>query len=357
MRKLLLLFIALLTGVSGAWATIYQVSLGSQVTDLATLSDANYYVLFNTGSSKYNYYDGTQSQMSEKSNIDYSSVVRIDYNSSTGIIKIKQECTRSYYQALSTEGTRLSLGATAAEYTFANDGCEANCFRFANSGRYLNNRTGGYSAGWNTGYNGGYSQWKIFQVSLSVTEDNPTDLSFYLRNTAGGYVSTSSTYDAIKFKVAQGTGDNAAYYTIYDCTAGKYVNFTGTGNGTTNVLTNVDAISESSYWTITKQTASNYSGYNTLTPKGGSGVSWNFFGGNKVGSVIGLWTSSENGYWKFEAEEPDFGDYAYNKLRLKGFCNFKNKNRKEINDIKNLDSYIKNYCAYGSKWFLLKKMQ
>ena len=52
-----------------------------------------------------------------------------------------------------------------------------------------------------------------------------------------------------------------------------------------------------------------------------------------------------------------FGDVAYNKIRLKGFCNKKNKNFKNINDINTLDNYINEYCAYGCKWFLLKKMQ
>lgn len=52
-----------------------------------------------------------------------------------------------------------------------------------------------------------------------------------------------------------------------------------------------------------------------------------------------------------------FGDYAYNKLRLKGFCNKKNKLYKKINDIETLEEYISNYCAYGCKWFLLKKEQ
>lgn len=51
------------------------------------------------------------------------------------------------------------------------------------------------------------------------------------------------------------------------------------------------------------------------------------------------------------------GDIAYNKIRLKGFCDKKNKNLKEINNIKNLDKYLNDYCAYGCKWFLLKKMQ
>lgn len=52
-----------------------------------------------------------------------------------------------------------------------------------------------------------------------------------------------------------------------------------------------------------------------------------------------------------------FGDVAYNKVRLKGFCNKKNKNYKKINDIETIDDYIKEFCAYGCKWFLLKKMQ
>ena len=51
-----------------------------------------------------------------------------------------------------------------------------------------------------------------------------------------------------------------------------------------------------------------------------------------------------------------FGDYAYDKLRLKGFYESNNKNVTKINDIKLLDEYIKNYCAYGAKWFLLKKI-
>ena len=49
-----------------------------------------------------------------------------------------------------------------------------------------------------------------------------------------------------------------------------------------------------------------------------------------------------------------FGDYAYDKVRLKGFYDLNNKKAK-INDIKNLDDYIKNYCSYGAKIFLLKK--
>ena len=50
-----------------------------------------------------------------------------------------------------------------------------------------------------------------------------------------------------------------------------------------------------------------------------------------------------------------FGDYAYEKVRLKGYYDSKNKKAKKINDIKYLDNYIKEYCSYGAKTFLLKK--
>ena len=51
------------------------------------------------------------------------------------------------------------------------------------------------------------------------------------------------------------------------------------------------------------------------------------------------------------------GDWAYNKLRLKGFNDSNNPKCSKINDIKNLDKYIKNNCAYGCKWFKLKKIK
>ena len=48
------------------------------------------------------------------------------------------------------------------------------------------------------------------------------------------------------------------------------------------------------------------------------------------------------------------GDYAYNKLRLKGFCEKNNKRFNKINDIKNKDNYLSKECAYKCKYFLLK---
>lgn len=50
------------------------------------------------------------------------------------------------------------------------------------------------------------------------------------------------------------------------------------------------------------------------------------------------------------------GDYAYGKVRLKGFNDKSNKHFKPINDIKNVDNYINNYCAYGCKYFILQKV-
>ena len=52
-----------------------------------------------------------------------------------------------------------------------------------------------------------------------------------------------------------------------------------------------------------------------------------------------------------------FGDYIDGKVRLKGFCDKNNKRCKEINDIKGLDKYKKNFCTPGVKTILLKKIK
>ncbi len=49
------------------------------------------------------------------------------------------------------------------------------------------------------------------------------------------------------------------------------------------------------------------------------------------------------------------GDWAYGKLRLKGFCNKGNKIYKPFNDKQLIDKYINEKCAYGCKWFVLEK--
>lgn len=51
------------------------------------------------------------------------------------------------------------------------------------------------------------------------------------------------------------------------------------------------------------------------------------------------------------------GDYSYGKLRLKGFCDEKNKKINKINSFKGIDEYIKKYCAYNCKYFILKKIK
>lgn len=50
------------------------------------------------------------------------------------------------------------------------------------------------------------------------------------------------------------------------------------------------------------------------------------------------------------------GDYSYDKLRLKGFYNKNNKNVKEINNYEKIKEYIKEYCSYGCRYFILKKV-
>ena len=50
------------------------------------------------------------------------------------------------------------------------------------------------------------------------------------------------------------------------------------------------------------------------------------------------------------------GDYEYSKLRLKGFYEDNNKKCKKYNKISNKDEYIKKYCAYNCKYFVLKKI-
>ncbi len=50
------------------------------------------------------------------------------------------------------------------------------------------------------------------------------------------------------------------------------------------------------------------------------------------------------------------GDYAYGKVRLKGFNERNNKHYKAINDYAKINDYIKNNCAYDCRYFILKKL-
>ena len=51
-----------------------------------------------------------------------------------------------------------------------------------------------------------------------------------------------------------------------------------------------------------------------------------------------------------------FGDFVGDKVRLKGFYESNYKNKNKYNDINYLDYYKKEYCNYGAKTFLLKKV-
>ena len=59
----------------------------------------------------------------------------------------------------------------------------------------------------------------------------------------------------------------------------------------------------------------------------------------------------------FDIYDYIFGDYSYGKIRLKGYYESTNKKAKSINDIKTLEEYKKEYCSYGAKTFLIKKVK
>ena len=58
----------------------------------------------------------------------------------------------------------------------------------------------------------------------------------------------------------------------------------------------------------------------------------------------------------FEPYDYIIGDWAYGKLRLKGFCEKTNSLYKPLNDIDTKDTYIQNECAYECRYFILKKI-
>ena len=52
----------------------------------------------------------------------------------------------------------------------------------------------------------------------------------------------------------------------------------------------------------------------------------------------------------FDSFDYILGDYAYGKVRLKGFNSKENKNYKEINAYDKIDDYIKKNCAYDCRY-------
>lgn len=59
----------------------------------------------------------------------------------------------------------------------------------------------------------------------------------------------------------------------------------------------------------------------------------------------------------YDSFEYILGDYAYGKVRLKGFNKKGSKNYKKINDYNLIDDYINKYCAYGCKYFILQRVK
>lgn len=49
------------------------------------------------------------------------------------------------------------------------------------------------------------------------------------------------------------------------------------------------------------------------------------------------------------------GDYAYAKLRLKGFYVATNPDVSSINNYQQIDQYIQDFCAFDCKYFVIKK--
>ncbi len=75
-----------------------------------------------------------------------------------------------------------------------------------------------------------------------------------------------------------------------------------------------------------------------------------------VGEGFNLEVLTEKYTDYFEPFDYIVGDWAYGKLRLKGFCDADNKNYKPFNDKEKIENYIKEKCAYGCKWFVIKRV-
>lgn len=84
-----------------------------------------------------------------------------------------------------------------------------------------------------------------------------------------------------------------------------------------------------------------------------NGKNYNVIKNEKDALDVELLTEKLTDY--FDCYDMIVGDWAYGKLRLKGFNKKNNKNYKPINDYTKIDEYIKNYCAYGCKYFVLEK--
>ena len=182
MKKLFIFLTMLVLGIVSSWADIYSVSLGSQVTDLATLSSDKYYVLKNYGSGRYNCFDDTHNRLEAMFGINYTCVVKLLY--SDGKVQIQQVQTGTYYQALAA--SRVSLGSNAVDFTFNTDGVDAGQFRFASGDYFMNRASGGneHPTGVSNSMKGDYSRWLIYEVAVTslVSNGNLYKIDFVSKN-------------------------------------------------------------------------------------------------------------------------------------------------------------------------------
>ena len=75
-----------------------------------------------------------------------------------------------------------------------------------------------------------------------------------------------------------------------------------------------------------------------------------------VGECFSLEETLEKVTDYFDSYDYIFGDYSYDKLRLKGFYHKENQKCQEINNIQKLNTYIQDYCAFECRHFLLEKI-
>ena len=307
MRKLLLFFFALLTGVSGAWATAAYttVSLGSQVTDLASLSSSKYYVLKNVGTSKYNYYN--KNQMDATSDLSVGSVVKLSYDGAS--VTIQEVSTGKYYQGLVND-TRVSLGASPVSYTFNTDGVESGQFRFANNDLYMNRDDSGSPKGASTSFKGDYSRWNIYEVTI-----NDLSAKTFTLQCARGYVywdgSTMVGDASNKSKFAVVPYEGNTY--LFDATNSKFVCHTTAATAGTSG--NAVLESDNDFSKIAKNIffgATAISGYPFYVEES-EFTNWlNMDGTPKV--YLNRWTNFENGNggntYKVEFVDNDFVNTA-----------------------------------------------
>ena len=148
---------------------------------------------------------------------------------------------------------------------------------------------------WNANNNN--SKWLLEEASSLTSYAIDGDYEFYtITNHRNSDKVVNSEYKCASsnpgvFRIQKVSGQ--AYYTIYNMTSKKYVNWKDANQGE-NKLTEADDISSNSYWDILDQLDSNNI-IATICPHGTISQSWNFYGGASDGTAIGLYSSGDGG--------------------------------------------------------------